>query len=281
MGQGQRGGHQVQLGVLQAQRHVAAVHELAQQAGGHHHVEAPGQRGQDLLHAGGGQAGLLGGGGGLRLEGGQAIEGAAQVDRGVQDETRGHLGGLAGARALERLLVEIDEVDLAKARGQRGQVQVVAVAGAQHGQGLPGRLQRQHGQARAVLGEGLPARPGGAVVLAVVVDQRGRQPHLLTRARRLPRGDARVDGGQRLRQRVRTGIGAGVGLRIQIAKERADLFLGDHQPLEPIESFVLRPAAFHAQASQNAQAQPLQLVLKMFPGREIRDVGGDDCQRRS
>src|SRR6185436_13593077 len=109
--------------------------------------------------------------GALAAELGQLEQGARDVDGRVQHQRPLHLGRLPVPGPRERGLVEVDEVDLLVDGGQRRQIQVVAVARAQHRQPLPTRLPGQLGQQLPVVGELRPAAIGVPVVAPVDLDQ--------------------------------------------------------------------------------------------------------------
>jgi hypothetical protein len=93
----------------------------------------------------------------------------------VQDQFTRDLGRLPGPGARQGLVVEIDQVDLAKVRRQCLEIVIVSIAGTQNGDAAraarrrPRDGQRRH--PRAVIAEVIPKRRRLAVVLAVQVEK--------------------------------------------------------------------------------------------------------------
>jgi hypothetical protein len=56
----------------------------------------------------------------------------------------------------QRFAIQVDEVDLTKVRGQRLELEVVAVAGAEHGERLASRFESGEGHALAMIAKEVP-----------------------------------------------------------------------------------------------------------------------------
>ena len=130
-----------------AEQPLAAVDQLAEDAGRGHRVEAlrDGCQGQRLA-ARLGRAPSSSGGGGPAAKLSHLGQGAPEIDRGVQQQALGHRRWLAIAGPDQGLAVDVEQVDLVEAGDDLVQREIVAVAGAQNRQLLARRGRRRRGR---------------------------------------------------------------------------------------------------------------------------------------
>ncbi len=149
------------LGQAQQQGLLRRQAQLAQQAGRQHHIEP-------AAHPGGQRLGQLAGHRRqlslireLVTPAVQAFDGPRKVQAGVGDDAPAHRFGQPRQRPLQRRPVEVHQVHLAELAAQPGQVQIVAVPGAEHAQALaPLDGAQQPPQPLAVRLVEVPALPG-------------------------------------------------------------------------------------------------------------------------